>query len=187
MLSIGDNTLRRTSGATPWFSRKSVWILIYSIVIGAAVALMFKPSEPLTQSVSIKTSTQPLNVVQQEENLAEFHLFGKPSPKITEVEQSLWQLQGIIMNSEHEGVAILLVNNKTMVLKAGDTISSGVTVHKIEQDKILVLEDGQLKRLSLFKPMKSIAHKPASKAKTPQLERRAFHNNLSPAQRRFLQ
>lgn len=184
MLSIGDNLDARDTSVTRWLSKKWVWFIIYSVVIGGTLLWALRPSEPFTTQKAIQPIMEKPTVKTINPNLAQWHVFGEPVPKVTELEQSPWKLQGIVIGADGQGVAIILVNNKPLTLKAGDKISSNVVIDTIEKDKILVMDNGQIKSLTLFKPSSNASSQVANNRT---IENRGFSSGLPPNIKRALQ
>lgn len=152
MLSIGYNAFHCLGGVKSLFRQKWVWVILYAFVLLYSFFIFTNTKETIV--IPVGASSQP-NVQSSDENptvsVSSFNLFGQPVPKATELRHVDWKLEGIIIHDSDRGVAIIELDNATKSLKVGDRINATTKIHRIEKDKIIVLDDGQLKMLKLFK------------------------------------
>lgn len=133
-------------------SFKAVSIVLYSglaiIVCLMVLSLITSQQQSMTQR---ENRTQAQLNYSAKHSISSYHLFGQPTDKIREVRQAPWKIKGIIVQDNQTSIVIIEQNNREKMYSTGDKLDANTLIKSIERGKVLVLRDGKLQSLSIFK------------------------------------
>lgn len=102
------------------------------------------------ESPVAEVPSQPPSRTHEIQEIQSWHLFGvKPRPGSSFALKNL-RLVGVVFAPDKESSAIVMMNNKEILLKAGDKIDRGVKIQKIEATRIILQTPEGSQTLGLF-------------------------------------
>lgn len=102
--------------------------------------------------VATPKPTMAAQPVKSSPSLASYHFHGVLADTIRELKSAPWKLKGIIVGPNNQSVIIIQSGAKEKLLKAGDKLDADTLIKSIEKGKVILLKDGKMHSLSLFKP-----------------------------------
>jgi general secretion pathway protein C len=92
--------------------------------------------------------------------IAGMHLFGIYASDYNDLPETQLQLvlQGTEISKAESGLSLALIqsSSKTKVYHVGDSVPGGATIHAIQEDRVIINDNGELERLSMPIPKLSI-------------------------------
>jgi len=124
----------------------------YSLYFLVALALFaaYSVKEPEMDTVDVAIPTSTLKQQSHFSMISTWHLFGlSPDTALVQVQDAHIRLVGIIYRA-HNPRAIIMINDKEVVLSKGEKIDSRYQIQKIEPHRIVVSTKEGFKSFELF-------------------------------------